>query len=95
MFDFIEPKPPMDLTGGIDEYNWGKRFESEISPRGRKVKYLNENGYDRDREYANQFFKEGDILTIKEIYVGNSRSRVEFIEFEGNEFNTVMFEDVE
>ena len=43
---------------------------------------------------ANKCFKEGDILTVKEIYVGRSNSDVEFKEFLNKRFNTVMFKDV-
>ena len=85
----------MRLTGGIDEYSVdGNRFESDIPPYGRKVRFLNDNGYDSDLEDARKYFKENQILTIEEIYVGRSSSSVKF---EGYEelFNTVMFEDVE
>ena len=96
MFNFAELKQPMNLNGGIDEYSFEfKRYGNGVSPQGRKVRYLNENGYDLERERANKFFKEGDILEVKEIYVGRSSSKVEFIGFEGKMFNTVMFEDVE
>ena len=85
----------MSLIGGIDIYSFfDKRFKSDISPKGRKVKYLNKNGYDINREYANRYFNEGKILTIKEIWVGRSGSEVEFEEFPNKKFNTVMFADV-
>lgn len=85
----------MSLTGGIDMYSFdGERSGSNVSPEGRKVVYLNKNGYDMERDRANKHFKEGQILTIKEIYVGRSSSEVEFIELPDNRFNTVMFDDV-
>ena len=85
----------MSLEGGLNMYAFlGKRFKSDIPPTGRKVRFLNKNGYDGDREYANKYFKEGQILTVKEIYVGRSSSEVEFEEFHDRRFNTVMFEDV-
>jgi len=89
----------MDLTGGVHTYilfgdEWNKRFNSGDAPLGRKVKYLDKNGWDGDREYANRFFKEGAILTVKEIYVGRSSSDVEFVEHPFKKFNTVMFEDI-
>ena len=83
----------MSLIGGIDTYRLGKRFDSDISPYGRKVFFLNENGYDSDKEYARKFFKENQVLTVKEIYVGRSGSKVEFVGFENEKFNTVMFSD--
>lgn len=86
----------MRLDGGIDEYGaFGDRYMSDIPPFGRKVIFLNRNGWDSQKEHANRFFKKGDILTVKEIHVGRSSSTVEFVEFPGEEFNTVMFADVE
>lgn len=84
----------MSLAGGIDTYSLFKRYKSDVSPEGRKVMFLNDNGYDSQREYANNFFTDGDILTVKEIYVGRSSSEVQFIEFPSKRFNTVMFADV-
>jgi len=85
----------MSLIGGIDTYDRDfKRFKSEESPKGRKVVFLNYNGYDIQREHANQYFSEGEVLTVKEIYVGRSSSEVEFEECSGKRFNTVMFADV-
>ena len=86
----------MRLDGGLDTYAmFGTRYKSDQSPEGRKVKYLNKNGYDIEREIASRHFNEGDILTVKEIYVGRSSSEVEFVGFPNLKFNTVMFEDVE
>lgn len=85
----------MSLIGGIDTYSMSlKRYKSDTSPEGRKVVFLNDNGYDSEREYANSLFKEGEILTIKEIYVGRSSSKVEFKEYPNKHFNTVMFADI-
>lgn len=84
----------MRLDGGIDEYQmFGERFGTGKSPYGRKVIYLNENGYDTEREVANKYFKENQMLTVSEIYVGRSSSTVEFVELPNYKFNTVMFED--
>jgi len=85
----------MSLIGGIDTYSMGLRFKSNESPAGRKVVFLNDNGYDIQREHANRYFSEGNILTVKEIYVGRSSSEVEFEEWPNKMFNTVMFADVE
>ncbi|AFQ96510.1 hypothetical protein [Bacillus phage vB_BceM_Bc431v3] len=93
----------MDLTGGLNMYTFfvageglykQTRYGSDESPLGRKVKYLNRGGWDGDTERANQYFSEGEILTVKEIYVGRSSSEVEFTEHPGKKFNTVMFEDI-
>jgi hypothetical protein len=89
-------KRSMSIKGGLDMYSWPiKRYESDSSPLGRKVYFLNENGYDGQRELANRFFKENDVLTIKEIYVGRSSSEVEFLEHPNQRFNTVMFADLD
>lgn len=88
----------MSLKGGLNQYtailDFGSRYMDGEPPKGRKVKFLNENGYDSEREHAAKFFKTGEILTIEEIYVGRSSSTVEFEGIEGK-FNTVMFADVE
>lgn len=84
----------MKLTGGLDMYSRNQRYKSEESPYGRKVTYLNMNGYEIERENANKHFTKGQELTVKEIYVGRSSSEVEFIELPNKKFNTVMFEDV-
>ena len=94
--EFEAKNKVMSLEGGIHMYaHIFDRYMSDVPPKGRKVRFLNDNGYDSDREYANKYFKEGQILTIKEIYVGRSSSEVEFEDYPHKEFNTVMFEDVE
>lgn len=87
----------MKLNGGLDMYGryYGDRYISDETPYGRKVRYMDENGYDSDTIYARTYFDKGAILTVKEIYVGRSTSDVEFLEFPNKKFNTVMFEDVE
>jgi hypothetical protein len=89
-------KRSMSLAGGLNMYgHLGERYCSDISPKGRKVRFLDENGYDIQREIARKYFSKGDILTIEEIYVGGSSSEVSFSEHPLKKFNTVMFEDVE
>lgn len=102
LLNFIEPEPTMSLKGGIKTYTnfqkngqfFNERYLSDSSPKGRKIIFLNENGHGIEREIARQFFKEDQILTIKEIYVGRSSSTVEFLELPGKKFNTVMFKDM-
>lgn len=95
-YTFIEPNPTMRVDGGIDTYSFeGKRYITDVPPLGRKVVYLNDNGYEFDREYANQYFSKGQVLTVKEIYVGRSSSKVEFAEVPDKTFNTVMFADLD
>jgi len=89
-------KHSMSIVGGLDMYeDFGTRYESDISPFGRKVIFLDKNGYEIERETAQRFFQEGAVLTVKEIYVGNSGSTVEFVEFPTHQFNTVMFCDAD
>lgn len=89
----------MSLDGGLLTYRLvGEIQDRHITskpPKGRKVRFLNDNGREFEREVANQLIEEGEILTVKEIFVGTSSSTVEFMEYPGKEFNTVMFEDVE
>lgn len=89
-------KQSMSLVGGLDMYApFGTRYMSENPPEGRKVYFLNRNGYDIELERARKIFKEDQVLTVKEIYVGRNSSDVEFEEFPNQKFNTVMFADVE
>lgn len=86
----------MNIDGGLLQYgDVGERYDIDKPPFGRKVKYLNENGRDCDKELANKYFTKGQILTVKEIYVGSWCSDVEFVEAPDVKFNTVMFADVE
>jgi hypothetical protein len=84
----------MSISGGIDMYSYMQRYKTDICPKGRKVIFLNKNGYDSEREYARKLFSEGDILTVKEIYVNRCSSEVEFEEYPGKMFNTIMFGDI-
>lgn len=85
----------MSLDGGLDMYTINMERYGDGPPcHGRKVRFLNDNGWDSEREHAAEFFEEGQILTVKEIYVGRSNSDVEFEELPGKKFNTVMFADV-
>lgn len=90
----------MSIIGGIETYILfltdppkQRRHKSDKSPFGRIVYFLNKNGYDIERELANKIFKKGQALTVKEIYVDRSSSKVEFLEFPNQQFNTVMFTD--
>jgi hypothetical protein len=85
---------PMSIRGGLDMYSFGDRYLDDQSPEGRAVYFSNRNGYEMDREHAARLFKENEVLTVKEIYVGRSNSEVEFAEYPNQRFNTVMFEDI-
>lgn len=86
----------MNLDGGIDQYRFGfERHGSGEAPHGRKVRFLNKNGWSHDPVNARKYMEEGQILTVEEVYVGSSSSTVSFVEIPGKEFNTVMFEDLE
>ena len=85
----------MRLDGGIDMYTMNMDRYGDGPPcHGRKVTFLNTNGWDGEAERANQYFEEGQVLTIKEIWISRSSSEVEFEELPGKRFNTVMFADV-
>lgn len=89
----------MSLKGGLNMYvmfgDDNSRYESDTPPLGRHVRFLDKNGWDWDLEEARKLFTEGQILTVKEIYVGRSSSEVEFLMYPGKRFNTVMFADVD
>lgn len=66
----------------------------DMAAEGEKVIYLDENGYEGDRQCARHYFPAGTVLTVKRIKIGRSSSTYEFQEFPGNHFNTVMFKPV-
>ena len=84
----------MNLDGGLFTYTNG-RYNGGEKPLGRKVRYLGVNGEKWSRDYANRFFEKGQILEVREIYVGITSSEVGFLDIPHEEFNTVMFEDVD
>jgi hypothetical protein len=61
------------------------------SPAGTKAYFIDENGYDSQREEARKFFTKGQVLTVKRIDVESWSSSVTFEELPGKWFNTVMF----
>lgn len=65
------------------------------SSPGTKVRFLNQNGHDYQREDALKYFAEGQVLTVDEIDVGSWSSSVKFQELPGKWFNTVMFGRIE
>ena len=68
----------MRLDGGLLTYRLvgeaQKRHITSKPPKGRKVRFLNNNGRDYEREVANRLIKEGEILTVKEIFVEIGRA---------------------
>lgn len=61
------------------------------APPGTIVYYLEENGYDSDREYASKFFQKHQKLTIYHSKIGNWRTDMEFVECPNVWFNSAMF----
>lgn len=84
----------MSIEGGIDEYSFEFERYGEGDCNGRKVFFLGKNGYDSERKTASNLFAIRQILTVEEIYVSRSSSKVEFKEYPNKSFNTVMFADV-
>ena len=65
-----------------------------MSKPGTKVKFLNRNGWDHERDAANEILNIHDTYTVKYIRIGSWKSYVQLIEFPTSSFNTVMFENV-
>lgn len=89
-----ELEKTMSLKGGIKMYTRELGTFGGGECKGRKVFFLGKNGYDMELDLAKKVFKVGEILTVKEIYVGRSSSEVSFQGIDGK-FNTVMFSDFE
>ena len=64
------------------------------SPKGTKVIFTGDNGYESDKKHANNHLKISDIYTVKEIIVDYFSATVCFDELPGILFNTVHFEVV-
>jgi hypothetical protein len=63
------------------------------APKGTKLTYLDENGYDCDRKYAKGCgLIKGQQYTLYYVDVGSFSSDVYVEEFPDKPFNTVMFE---
>jgi len=71
-----------------------KRHLNEKSPKGKKVKFLGRNGRGYELIYAKKIFELNQILTVKEIFIDDRFATVEFMEYPGLFFNTVMFKDL-
>lgn len=65
--------------------------EIGLAVRGERVRFLNENGYDIQRERAADIFNTKQLLTVDTLTVGRSSSTYTFYGYAGS-FNTVMFE---
>lgn len=94
--DFGLPKT-MTLKGGLHMYGTfddSHRREGDTMCAGRKVVFLNINGYDSQLSRARTIFLEGQVLEVEEIHIGRSNSKVKFKGID-KWFNTVMFQDYE
>lgn len=58
---------------------------------GQKVFYLDENGYESEREYARKFLSKHQELTIWQTDIGRWRTDFQFVECPNVWFNSVMF----
>ena len=67
--------------------------EDDFHVKGTRVRFLNKNGYDMERERAFKEIGEGRIVTVKTCSVGRSSSNYTFEEVPGS-WNTVMFEKI-
>jgi hypothetical protein len=80
---------------GCNEDAWTpERLEADgFYPRGTKVRFINENGYDEPRQWALEKLGTEKSYTVKWCHIGGWSSSYEFEEVDGS-FNHVMFEKV-
>lgn len=62
--------------------------------KGDKVRFLNENGRESEREFAAKILTEGQVYTVDHTDVYGWHTDVYLQEIPGHYFNSVMFEDV-
>lgn len=65
---------------------------STIIPPLTQVLYLNDHGYDLDREEANQYLTKGEIYTVLFAEQSSDYTALYLVEFPYIGFNPVMFE---
>jgi hypothetical protein len=65
---------------------------SKFPAIGDEVVFLAANGHDYQLEAAKKVFVKDQILTVKDILIGDWYSSIEFLERPGQTFNSVMFE---
>lgn len=65
-----------------------------FSEYGTKVKYTGKNGYDSDKEHADNYLNVDEIYTVDYTNVGDWRTTVRLIEFPALLFNAVHFNKV-
>ena len=63
--------------------------------KGDKVRFLNDNGRDSEREYAATMLKEGQVYTVDHTDVYGWHTDVHLQEVPDQMFNSVMFDDVD
>ena len=73
------------------ELDWCKK---NFAGKGDKVRFMNKNGYDPERERALKAIGLERIVTVVECDIGSSSSSYTFEEVPGS-WNTVMFDRVE
>lgn len=69
-------------------------IEDGFFPRGTKVRFLNKNGYDSDRNRAASILDTETIYVVENCNVGDWSSTYQFYGIDGH-FNTVMFESID
>jgi hypothetical protein len=67
---------------------------STLIPPLTKVIFLNDYGWDEDREQANQYLKKGEIYTVLHAEQSADYTAYFLIEFPYIGFNSVMFEPI-
>lgn len=61
---------------------------------GSKVRFLNKNGYEFERNKAAEFLVEGQVYTVDRVEIHNWHTDVWLKEVPGFRFNSVHFDDV-
>lgn len=61
---------------------------------GEFVTFMNENGYESQREQAAKHFTVGEVLEVEYVEIGNSSSAIKFKGIPGT-WNSVMFKMLE
>lgn len=91
---FVENVKAGKVAGfSIDPENPAMAYETMPldSSGGEKMRFTGHGGYPSDQEHARKYLTLDGVYTVSTLDVGEWSSSVEFEEFPGKKFNTVMF----
>lgn len=91
---FVEKVRAGEVDGfSVDPDNPAMAYETMPidSAAGERMRFTGYGGYESQQQHARKYLTVDSVYTVEHIDVGEWSSTVEFKEFPGKQFNTVMF----